>query len=78
MRNKLKPAVHDTRRQDREAQLKRLSQDKIDRCSNTLEALRKKKLMFVEEKARKEEEARQEVDRKVRDIITKECTTCYR
>lgn len=70
MRNKLKPAIHDTRRKDRESQLKQLSQDKIDRCSNTLEALRKKKLTFVEEKARKEEEGRQEVDRLVSDFDT--------
>ena len=47
----------------RRAQLKKMSDEKMKHWPNTLEANRIKKLRFVEEKARKEEEARQEVDR---------------
>ena len=47
----------------RRAQLKKMSDDKMKHWPNTLEANRIKKLRFVEEKARKEEEARQEIDR---------------
>ncbi len=47
----------------RRAQLKKMSDEKMKHWPNTLEANRIKKLQFVEEKARKEEEARQELDR---------------
>ena len=47
----------------RRAQLKKMSDEKMKHWPNTLEANRMKKLRFVEERARKEEEARQEVDR---------------
>jgi hypothetical protein len=47
----------------RREQLKKLSEDKMQHWPNTLEANRLKKLRFVEDKARREEEARQELDR---------------
>lgn len=57
----------DTKARRRE-ELKKLSEDKMKHWPNTLEANRLKKLRFVEDKARKEEEARQELDRQEAEL----------
>ena len=54
----------------RRAELKKLSQDRLQHWPNTLEAARLKKESYLAEKAQREEEARQEVDKVVRSAVT--------
>ena len=58
-----KEEKHVNMKAQRRAELKAMSENKMKHWPNTLEANRIKKLRFVEEKAQKEEEARQELDR---------------
>jgi len=53
---------------ERKAYLKKLSQDKVKNWPNTLEALRKRKEMFMKDKADQEELRRQEIDRQESEI----------
>jgi len=48
---------------EKKAMLKKLSQDKINRFPDTLEATRQRKIDFVKRKTEMEEEARREIDR---------------
>lgn len=52
--------------QQRKAQLKQLSEERVKHWPNTLEALRQKKENFIKEKAEQEELRRQEIDKQVR------------
>lgn len=61
-RSVLPDTVNDSKSRRKE-ELKKLSTEKYKHWPNTLDALRQKKLNFVEEKANAEELARQEVDR---------------
>ncbi len=63
-RSVLPDSVNDSKSRRKE-ELKKLSTEKYKHWPNTLDALRQKKLNFVEEKAHAEELARQEVDRQV-------------
>jgi len=63
----LPPEFNDTKQRKRD-ELKKLSEDKKAKWPNTLEALRLKKESFLAEKAQREEEARQEIDRQEAEI----------
>ena len=52
--------------QERRAELKKKSEERVKHWPNTLEALRKKKENFIKEKAEQEELKRQEIDKQVR------------
>jgi len=66
MRNSVLPAEVNDLKGRRRAELKKLSQDRLQHWPNTLEAARLKKESYLAEKAQREEEARQEVDKIVR------------
>lgn len=68
MRANIRGPQSDTTVQDRKAQLKQLSNDRMKHWPNTLEALRKKKESYIKEKEEKEELKRQEIDREVSHI----------
>ena len=69
MKASVRPEAHnEDPRKVRRDELKARSQDRLKHWPNTLEALRNKKVAFVEEKFQREEEARQEVDREVSSI----------
>jgi len=53
----------DNSKQIRRAELKKLSQDRLQHWPNTLEALRKKKENFLKDKADEEEKRRQDIDK---------------
>lgn len=53
---------------EKKAYLKKLSEDKVKHWPNTLEALRKKKEMYIKDKADEEEIKRQEIDRQESEI----------
>ena len=63
MRLSVLPPEHNDYKAARRAELKKLSQDRLQHWPNTLEAARLKKESFLAEKAQREEEARQEVDK---------------
>lgn len=60
------PEDHNDFKARRKAELKMLSQDRLQHWPNTLEAARLKKESFIAEKKQKEEEARKEIDKIVR------------
>jgi|LauGreDrversion2_2_1035103.scaffolds.fasta_scaffold34603_1 hypothetical protein len=66
IRGYIQPSEYSDVKGRRRAELKKLSQDRLQNWPNTLEAARLKKESFLAEKAQKEEEARQEIDRIVR------------
>lgn len=59
----------DSKEQQRKAELKRLSNERVKNWPNTLEALRKKKESFIKEREEAEELLRQEQDREVRLLV---------
>jgi len=69
MRRSVRPAEYHDVKGRRKAELKKLSQDRLQHWPNTLEAARLKKESYLAEKAQREEEARQEVDKIVRAIV---------
>ena len=65
IRMSVQPAEVSDAKGRRRAELKKLSQDRLQHWPNTLEAARLKKESYLAEKAQREEEARQEVDKVV-------------
>jgi len=63
----LPPSYNDSKQRKREM-LKKLSEEKKEKWPNTLEALRLKKESFLAEKAQREEEVRQEIDRQEAEL----------
>lgn len=65
MKASVLPPVDNNFRASRKAELKQLSNDRMENWPNTLEALRKKKESFTKDREEKEERRRQEIDREV-------------
>ena len=77
MRRSVRPAEYIDVKGRRKAELKKLSQDRLQHWPNTLEAARLKKESYLAEKAQREEEARQEVDKIVRAIVLLATSTAF-
>ena len=65
MKRSVGPESQSDSRSRRKQELKKLSSQKYEHWPNTLDALRQKKLSFIEEKAEAEEMERQAVDKLV-------------
>jgi hypothetical protein len=70
IKNSVQEFPEDRSQQERRAELKKKSDERLKHWPNTLEALRKKKENFIKERAEQEEMKRQEIDKQVRDILT--------
>lgn len=68
MRATAENRLEDTSKIERKEQLKKLSEDKVKRWPNTLDAMRLKKERFVKEREDEEEAKRQEIDRQEAEI----------
>lgn len=66
----------DNSKQIKRAQLKKLSQDRLQHWPNTLEALRKKKENFLKDKADEEERKRQEIDKMEAEVRRQQRLDC--
>ncbi len=65
MKRSVQSIPEDTSAQDRRAELKRRSEERVKNWPNTLEALRKKKENFLKDREEQEEKRRQEIDKQV-------------
>jgi hypothetical protein len=70
IKNSVQEFPEDRSQQERRAELKKKSDERLKHWPNTLEALRKKKENFIKERAEQEEMKRQEIDKQVREILT--------
>lgn len=68
MKRSVQSIPEDTSAQDRRAELKRRSEERVKNWPNTLEALRKKKENFLKDREEQEEKRRQEIDKQEAEL----------